>query len=277
MKKYKILILSNPDNEEIEEDYYIINSFKADGNEVDCKWVDYDEDLDNYYDIIIRRNTWIEEENDKAKKYYTIKDNELVNRLKNKKIKCVNLEGLDGKGKTYLCELYSKGMRVIPSIKSLDEIDKLENANEFVLKEIDSFGSGIGQKILKLEDLNKYFKQGYLIQPKLEFKSEVQCYFVGQELLYVYEYSPSKYPNYPKPKLIELNEEDKKLANEFARISGVKVGFQRIDFLKLKNDELILLEIEDNSPLMDICKLPEEIREKVITKYKENIYEYLKK
>ncbi len=94
--------------------------------------------------------------------------------------------------------------------------------------------------------------------------------------MYVYEYTPSKYPNYPEPKLITLNKQDKKLAEEFANLSKLKVGFQRIDFLKLENDELILLEIEDNSPHMNLEKLDKNLRENVLGEYKKNIYDFLK-
>ena len=59
MKKYNILILSNKDNDEFLEDTYIADSFRADGHSVDMLWVDFDENLDEKYDVIIRRNTWL--------------------------------------------------------------------------------------------------------------------------------------------------------------------------------------------------------------------------
>jgi len=129
---------------------------------------------------------------------------------------------------------------------------------------------------VKVEKLKTEFKVGDLIQPKLKFKSEVQCYFIGNKLMYVYEYTPSKYPDYPTPKLIMLNQKEKELACEFARISNLKVGFQRIDFLKLENDELILLEIEDNSPHMNIEELTSVFRNSVLAEYKKNIYQYIR-
>ena len=95
--------------------------------------------------------------------------------------------------------------------------------------------------------------------------------------MYVYEYTPSKYPNYPEPKLITLNENDRILAEQFANISNLKVGFQRIDFLRLENDELILLEIEDNSPHMNLEKLDISFRRNVLNEYKRNIYQFLNK
>ncbi len=116
-----------------------------------------------------------------------------------------------------------------------------------------------------------------MIQPKLKFNSEIQCYFIADKLMYVYEYTPSKYPNHPEPKLITLNEQDKKLAEQFATISNLIVGFQKIDFLKLENNELVLLEIEDTSPHMNLEKLDENLRKAVLNEYKKNIYNFLKK
>ncbi len=274
-KKYNILILSNPQNDELMEDMYIANSFKEDGNIVDVKWIDYNENLDENYDIIIRRNTWVEEEN--KTEYFKLKNDYLIERLNIKNIRTINLEGLDGHGKMYLCELFKLGKKVIPTINNINELSNLGNAREYVLKDNNSFGSGLGQKIIKANKLIDQFKEGYLIQPKLEFRSEVQCYFVGDKLMYVYEYTPSKYPNYPTPRLIQLNVKEKSLAVEFANISKLKYGFKRIDFLRLKNNELILLEIEDNSPHMNLEKLDYKFRNKVIKEYKNNIYEYLMK
>jgi len=272
--KYKILILSNPNNEEYIEDLYVATSFREDGHLVDILWIDYDEKLDSNYDVIIRRNTWVDDEKDTYN--YKIKDEILKERLIKKNIKTVNLEGLDDKGKQYLCELLKKGKKVIPTIYNLDELDKLPNSKEYVLKDSNSFGSGLGQRIVRAEDLQSEFKEGDLIQPKLKFKSEVEFYFVGDQLMYIYEFTPSKYPNYPTPKLISGNEEEKELAYEFARISNLKVGFQRIDFLRLENDELILLEIEDNSPHMNLELLTSAFRNNVLDEYKKNIYQYIK-
>lgn len=271
--KYNILILSNTENEEFIEDAYIATAFRKDGHRVTIKWVDYEEELDEKFDIIIRRDTWVEVGKDTS--YFKEKNDILKERLSKKNIKTVNLVGLDGKGKQYLCELFKQGKQVIPTVDNIQDINKFEKTEEYVLKDNNSFGSGIGQKIVQAKDLEKEFKEGYLIQPKLKFKSEIQCYFIGQKLMYIYEYTPSKYPNYPEPNLITLSKIDEQLAYEFAKESNLKYGFQRIDFLRLENDELILLEIEDNSPHMNLEKLDEDMRNAVIDEYKNNIYEYL--
>ena len=121
-KKYNILILSNTENEEFIEDEYIANSFREDGHLVTILWVNYDENLDEKFDIIIRRNTWVEKEEEKIK--YKLMNSKLEKRLKEKSIKTVNLEGLDGRGKEYLCKLYNEGRKVIPTVDKLKDIDR---------------------------------------------------------------------------------------------------------------------------------------------------------
>lgn len=269
---YKILILSNPENEEMVEDLLIKKRFEQDGNIVDMMWIDYDKKLDEDYDLIIRRNTWVE--NGKDITDYKKKNEELINRLKNN-TKTINLIGLDGKGKIYLKDLFNKNMNVIPTTDIIENALKWD-CNEYVLKLKTSFGSGIGQIFVKKEKLKDEFHDSFLIQPKVKFKSEVQTYFINNKLMYVYEYKPSKYPDYPKPELIKLTQKEKDLAEEMANMSNVKIGMKRIDFLRLEDNSLILLEIEDNSPHMNIEILDLKTRNDVLDFYVKGIYEYIK-
>lgn len=269
---YKILILSNNKNEEHIEDIYLKNRFEEDGNLVDFKWIDYDSNLDNEYDIIIRRNTWIEESQDME--YYKKLNKALINRLRDNQ-KVINLIGLDGTGKSYLKDLYYKGLNVIPTTDILKDAFKWD-CDSYVLKLKDSFGSGLGQILVDKEKLLSIYSNNYLIQPKLKFISEVQTYFINNKLMYAYEYTPSKYPNYPKPKLIKLTQEEIKFAEMFSNISDIKIGMKRIDFLRLEDNSLILLEIEDNSPHMNIEILDEKNRNKILNYYVNGIYNYIK-
>lgn len=274
-KKYKILILSNRVYEDANEDKFILDSFKKDGCDAKMLWVDYDEQLDKEFDVIIRRNTWVEEA-DEILKYQYFND-KLKSRLINKNIKTVNLIGLDGMGKQYLIDLYKNKEMVIPSYDNVVDALKEDLSDEYILKEINSFGNGFGQRVVSKEDLMAQFKIGDLIQPKISFKSEVQCYFVGDKLMYAFEFIPSKYPDYPTPKKIELTTSETILARHFASYSNLKVGFQRIDFLRQNNNELILLEIEDNSPYMDLKELDSKTRHGVINEYKRLVYEFIER
>ena len=273
MKRYNILILSNPNDIYAKEDEMLAESFEKDGQNVLMQWVDYDEKLDDEFDIVLRRDTWVQEESQvpRYEKYTEL----LKERVKNKPIKKVNFYEVDSYGKEYLIEYYKKGLPVIPSANNLEEAKEFKDCDEIVLKPLNSFGSAIGQKIVKVEDLEKEFKKGLLIQPKMKFKSEVQCYFVEDELMYTFEFVPAKYPDYPEPLVIELSDKEREVVNKFVKETDVKVGFQRIDFLRLENDDLVLLEVEATAPFMDLVMLEGDLRNIVIDKYKQSIYKYL--
>ena len=273
MQKYNILILSNPNDIYAKEDEILADSFRKDGNNVVIKWLDYDESLDNTFDVVLKRDTWAVKEQDIPQ--YEKYNNRLKQRLKNKPIKKVNFYEVGCNGKKYLIDYYTKGLPVIPSFDNLKQAKDLKNIEEYILKPLNSFGSAFGQKSVNKEDLEKEFKAGLMIQPKIKFKSEVQCYFVEDELLYTFEFNPSKYPDYPEPTIIELTKEEKDLVYKFVNETNIKVGFQRIDFLRLEDDRLLLLEIEANATFMDLVFLEEDLRKQVIEKYKQSVYKYL--
>lgn len=273
MQKYNILILSNPNDIYAKEDEILADSFRKDGNNVAIEWLDYDESLDNTFDVVLKRDTWAIEEQDIPK--YEKYNNLLKERIKNKPIKKVNFYEVGCNGKKYLIDYYIKGLPVIPSFDNLKQAKDLKNIEEYILKPLNSFGSAFGQKSVNKEDLEKEFKAGLMIQPKIKFKSEVQCYFVENELLYTFEFNPSKYPDYPEPTIIELTKEEKELVYKFVNETNIKVGFQRIDFLRLEDGRLLLLEIEANATFMDLVFLEEELRNQVIEKYKQSVYKYL--
>ena len=275
MQKYNILILSNPNDIYAKEDEILADSFRKDGNNVVIKWLDYDESLDNTFDVVLKRDTWAVKEQDIPK--YEKYNNLLKERIKNKPIKKVNFFEVGCNGKKYLIDYFKKGLPVIPSFDNLKQAKDLRNFEDYILKPLNSFGSAFGQKSVNKENLEKEFKEGLMIQPKIKFKSEVQCYFVEDELLYTFEFKPSKYPDYPEPTIIELTKEEKDLVYKFVNETNIKVGFQRIDFLRLEDDRLLLLEIEANATFMDLVFLEENLRNQVIEKYKQSVYKYLSK
>lgn len=93
--------------------------------------------------------------------------------------------------------------------------------------------------------------------------------------MYIFEYIPSKYPNYPEPVQIKLSDNEEKFVKSFVDFSDIKVGMKRIDFLRLNDNSLILMEIEDNSPHMSIEKLNDELKNDVLNYYVEGIYSYM--
>ena len=270
---YKILILSNMIGSGLKDDSLLKASFEEDGHIVHLKRVDFDEKYDSEYDVIIRRNTWVSNENDT---YQLYDDNiKLIKRLKNKGVKTINLVGLDGVGKGYLCDLFKDKAPVIPTVNTINELDMLPITSKYVIKTIKSFGNGLFQKIVEVKDLSKIYKIGDIIQPYMQFKGEVQCYYVGKKLMYSFEYTPSKFPDYPEPKIINLSSSEKEIADRFAKYSNLNYGFQRIDFIRLLDDSLLLMEIEDHAAFMNLQRLPEECFKAVMKEYKNNVYEYI--
>lgn len=268
-----ILLLTNENNEEKSEDLWIAKSFQEDGNKVDIRWIDYDEKLDDRYDIILKRNTWISQEiSIQELQEYEEKSNKLNERLKNKDKILVNFNGkFDANGKEYLVDLFHKNYEVIPSIDNLDEFNLLPKAKKYLLKPKIGY-DGIGQRKINREELEEINIQDYIVQPLIEFESEVQFYFINTELQYALEFKPSKVPIYPEAISYKYNKKEIELAQKFADLNDGFVGIQRIDFIKLHNGELKLLEIEDAAPYLDLDSLELKERNKFINSYKEMIY-----
>ena len=130
MNKYNILILSNLDSIYAKEDELIAESFRNDGHAVSIVWIDYDEALDEKFDIILMRDIWVENEQDIPK--YQKYNNLLKMRLKAKPIKKVNFYEVDSEGKMYLIDYYKKGLPVIPSTTTLKELEEINTCNTFV-------------------------------------------------------------------------------------------------------------------------------------------------
>lgn len=270
----KILIITNTDNEEIFEDIWIANSFIEDGCQVEIVNMDYDENLDNVYNVFIRRNTWYADEN-KILKYYD-ESKTLTSRLRDKKLCTINFNGrFDGEGKKYLVDLYEKGYMVVPSVNDISKLSMLPISEYYLLKPINSY-DGIGQVKVKKDEVKNCFSKDYIIQPYMKIKSEVQFYFIGTKFEYALEFCPSKVPVYPDAIEYKYTQEELKIAEEFAKLNKDFVGVQRIDFMKTEEDKLLLLEIEDTAPYLDLDRIDIETREKFLMDYKNMVYRIVK-
>lgn len=267
-----ILMISNLDSDEKLEDVWLARSFQEDGHKVAIVDKNYDERLEKIFDIFIIRNTW----NSNATIENIKEESNFRKRVIKKKLPRINFDGMyDGKNKQYLVDLYKKGYLVIPSIDNLKDLNLLNGTNKYMLKLKDSY-DGIGQMIVNMDELKQKFNNSYIIQPFMKFKSEVQFYYIKDRFEYALEFIPSKVPNYPDAIEYKPNKDEIKLANEFCKLNGNYYGIQRIDFIKLENGNLLLTEIEDISPYLDLDCVNELIRNKFILDYKNMVYEYMK-
>ena len=270
----KILIVTDIDNPGLKEDCFIAKSFIKDGHHVTISRQDYCEELDDLFDVILLRNIWhLDSEN-----FLQDKNNilNLKNRLKSKKIPTINLNSkFDDNGKIYLEDLFNKGYQVIPTSRKISDFNTYVDDYEFLLKPIKGY-DGFG--ILKKKKNEIIENESYIIQPKIEFEKEVEFYFINKEFQYVLEFVPSKKPIYPIPNLYNYTSDELELAQQFANLCDENfVGVQRIDFLKLPNGKLLLLEIGDFAPYLNLNSIDEKTRNKFLENYKNMVYSYTNK
>lgn len=270
MINIKILLITDIDNPGLKEDTFIAKSFIRDGHQVTITRQDYDERLASLFDIVLLRNIWHLD----SKDYMKHKNNiiTLKNRLREKKISTINLfSKFDDNGKLYLKELYKSGYPVIPTETDINSFVEYDDNDIFLIKPINGYdGCGIIEK-RKCEIKNS---NNYIIQPKINFIKEVEFYFINKEFQYVLEFVPSKKPIYPIPKLYNYTPEELELAQTFANMCNDNfVGVQRIDFLKTNDDKLLLLEIGDSAPYLNLNSLDEDTRKTFINHYKKMVYE----
>lgn len=267
-----ILMISNIDDDEKLEDIWIARAFQKDGHEVAIVDKKYDEKLDDIFDVFLMRNSW----NSNATIENIKEENSTLKRIRRKNLPRINFDGkYDGKDKSYLVELFKEGYEVIPTIDNLKDIELLRDSEKYMLKLKNTY-DGIGQIMVNKEELKNKFNESYIIQPFINFKSEVQFYYIKDKLEYVLEFTPSKVPVYPDATQYIYNDRELELANKFARLNKDYYGIQRIDFLKLENGDLLLTEIEDIAPYLDLDCVDEEIKINFIQDYKEMVYDYMK-
>ena len=266
-----ILIISTSDNDGKYEDILIAEAFKKDGHNVelaDKNYENYNEDL---YDVFLMRNSWLED----ATIDMVNKESSLIKKIISKNLPRINFDGkFDGNGKEYLVDLFKQKYLVIPSVDNLEEINLLGNCSKYVLKLKESYDA-IGQIVVNRKDLAKKFNNSYIIQPFMKFKSEVQFYYIKDKFEYALEFVPSKIPIYPDAKKYQYNSNELELANSFAKLNGDYYGIQRIDFIKLADNSLLLTEIEDISPYLDLDCVDEKTKKEFLYDYKKMVYEYM--
>lgn len=272
----KIAIITNFKECCTMEDYILSKSFAEDGHHVDLLDFPIIEGYENNYDLLIIKNTW--DLNEKTYKKYFLDEEQFFQRVQGIKTKIVNT--LDGKlnfrklGKRILADLYKKGYNVVPTIDDMSDFGILPKAEKYVKKPIIGY-DGFDMQFIDCADVHKFILDNEVLQPKLEIKSEVQMYFVNDKFEYALEYTPSKWPDYPTPREIIPSHKDIEMALKFIKINNQSCGFSRIDFLKLHDDSLIMLEMADSNPNMSLPLLSHKTLEKFLTDFKHACYEYV--
>ncbi len=275
MKQMKIAVITSFKENCTEEDYLIAKAFAEDGHKVDLLDFPLNNRFENVYDLLIFKNAW--DLTEKNYKEYLTQFDSFLDRVRKSNVKIVN--SLDGKlkfdslGKKVLVDLYKDGWNVIPTIDNMQDVALLPKVDTYIKKPYMSY-DGFDMVEVKRENLASLVLKNEVLQPKMKFKSEVQIYFVNDEFQYALEYTPSKWPDYPTPHEITPSQEQIEDAKRFVRKNGAACSFNRIDYLKLEDDSLIVLEFADSNPYMEITELSEKTRNNFLKNFKNAVYEY---
>lgn len=177
----------------------------------------------------------------------------------------------DIRGKQHLLSLFSKGYPVIPTVDTVNDIEKLGKTSKYLIKPIDGCDSH-GITILTKDEVEQLDPTGFVIQPMINFDYEVSFYFIGNEFQYAM--------NAPNPaKRWELeqylpNKEDIQFATRFIDWNSCSRGIQRIDACRDQNGALLLMELEDYNPFLSLELLDQATRQKFIKKLTHAISSY---
>lgn len=167
----------------------------------------------------------------------------------------------DMKGKQYLADLTAEGYPVIPTVESMENIERLGPANRYIVKLKDGADS-IGMTMMSPEELSDAQPKDRLIQPFVDFRYEVSFYYLDNQFQYAL-YAPDKTKRWALQEY-EATEADLLFAEKFIRWNNMDRGITRVDACRLPDGSLLLVELEDLNPFLSIDVLPEAKREQFI-------------
>ncbi|MEU0695461.1 hypothetical protein ABZ349_15925 [Streptomyces niveus] len=170
----------------------------------------------------------------------------------------------DMAGKQYLVELSAEGLPVIPTVDRVEDLGRLPDADEYVVKPKDGADS-IGMRFVpreRLSDLGDL--RDVLVQPRIPFRYEVSFYFVDHDFQYAL-HAPDpdrRWELVPyEAKAVDLD-----FARKFIDWNTLDHGIQRVDACRAPDGELLLVELEDLNPFLSLGLLDEPTRDAFIAR-----------
>ena len=181
----------------------------------------------------------------------------------------------DMQGKQYLIDLFQEGYPVIPTIDTLEDLDKLPDVDSYVIKPKDGADS-IGMEMLSRNALlARTFDDGeMLIQPKIDFEYEVSFYFINHTFEYAL-YAPDTSKRWELEMFVP-SQRDIDFANTFIQWNSIKSGIQRVDVCRTKDGALLLVELEDLNPYLSLELVDEATRNAFMNDFIDALHSALK-
>lgn len=170
----------------------------------------------------------------------------------------------DMAGKQYLVELSAAGLPVIPTVDRAEDLGRLPDADEYVVKPKDGADS-IGMRFVPRDGLAGLGRlRDVLVQPRIPFLYEVSFYFVDHDFQYALH---APYPD-RRWELVpyEARAVDLDFAHKFIDWNTLDHGIQRVDACRAPDGELLLVELEDLNPFLSLELLDETTRDAFIAR-----------
>lgn len=170
----------------------------------------------------------------------------------------------DMAGKQYLVELSAAGLPVIPTVDRAEDLGRLPDADEYVVKPKDGADS-IGMRFVPRDGLAGLGRlRDVLVQPRIPFLYEVSFYFVDHDFQYaLHAPDPDR-----RWELVpyEARAVDLDFAHKFIDWNTLDHGIQRVDACRAPDGELLLVELEDLNPFLSLELLDETTRDAFIAR-----------
>ncbi len=162
----------------------------------------------------------------------------------------------DMAGKQYLLDLTAAGYPAIPTVDRPEDIDRLPDVSEYVVKP--KLGAdSVGLRFVSRAELGAV--TGQLIQPRIRFRYEVSFYFVDRDFQYaLHTPDPAR-----RWELVpyEPTGADLAFAQRFVDWNDVDHGIQRVDACRTEDGDLLLVELEDLNPFLSLDRVPPATRD----------------
>lgn len=178
----------------------------------------------------------------------------------------------DMAGKQYLLDLSEAGYPVIPTVGRSGRADRLPTALEYVVKPMQGADS-VGLMFVAPEGLAAVPDEGFLIQPRIDFRYEVSFYFVDRDFQYAL-YAPRPDRRWELERY-HPTEADLVFAQLFIDWNAVGHGIQRVDACRTQEGALLLVELEDLNPYLSLDRLDAETRDAFVAATMRSVHELI--
>lgn len=167
-------------------------------------------------------------------------------------------------GKQYLLDLTAAGFPVIPTVDRAEDLHRLPDAEEYVVKPRLGADSA-GLRIVPADRVSEALAGAgdLLVQPRVDFVHEVSFYFVDHDYQYALRtpHPDRRWQLEPYDATVA----DLDFARRFIEWNGVDHGIQRVDACRTPGGELLLVELEDLNPYLSLDALDEPARDAFVT------------